>query len=182
MKFLGFFRKISHPMQFFTLIPSLNLVWSESPFKHETFSIERVKMTAFGTLPVFSAHFHCLTCDKVHMKLHHFVGVFMAYKLAYQPMWTITSWHKNTSAFHDRLIFLSLKWTGVVWNYIWRQMGEKYWIADLLILILPNNKTFMWADITQRYPQTVWSQKMKYNFMNVRKNKVNFTVHFFKYT
>ena len=78
-------------MQFFTLIPNLNLVWSESPFKHEIFSIEPVKMTVFGTLPVFSAHFHCLTCGKVHMKLHHFVGFLTAYELAYQPMRTTTS-------------------------------------------------------------------------------------------
>ncbi len=39
------------------------------------------------------------------MKLHHFVGFSTAYKLAYQPMRTNTSWHENTSVFHDRLIF-----------------------------------------------------------------------------
>jgi hypothetical protein len=34
-------------MQFFTLIPNLNLVWPESPFKHEIFSIEPVKKDRF---------------------------------------------------------------------------------------------------------------------------------------
>ena len=39
------------------------------------------------------------------MKLHPFVGFSTAYKLAYQPMRTNTSWHENTRVLHDRLIF-----------------------------------------------------------------------------
>ena len=60
------------------------------------------------------------------MKLHHFVGILTAYKLAFQPMRTTTSWHENTSVFHDRLIFW-FPWNG---HELSETISEDKWVRN----------------------------------------------------
>ena len=107
------------------------------------------------------------------MKLHCFVGFFTTYKLAYQPMRTITSWHENTSVFYDRLFFsffemdrsclkLYLKTNG--WEILHCRSPHSYSAGKIRRscgLILPNDTLKQFDHKKWNTSQWTWKKQSK---------------------